>query len=455
MNYEYYFLGFLICLYAPYFVWAILSFIVLAEDNKKDQTEQEPTKGWPLVTVAVPMFNEGDQFVASLDALLSIEYPNLEIIVVDDGSTDFSFDVAQKRFGVLPHDILRTHETSKYADLQSYHSSDYPTLNIYRQTNQGKAAALNTALHFAKGKYFLTLDADSIPGRFSIKRMVKVLESESNLVGVSGVVRLSNGCTISNGEIQNVHLSSSWLARFQTLEYLRSFLISRIGMHATGGLIILSGAFSLLRTEEVRSINGFNEKCIGEDFEICIRLITHGKKHEPRRLGMLSNANCWTSAPENLRVLYRQRERWQIGSLETMWTHRKLLFKLKNMRLSWIGMPTFLLFEAFTPVYELFGIIFVVYMLIHLSFDLNAAFLILGGLMSVNVIASLIAILSETFRPGMPARFKDIVYLTFISFLEPLLYRPLNAMPRITGTFKFLFSTKQVWGDMERSNKSQ
>jgi cellulose synthase/poly-beta-1,6-N-acetylglucosamine synthase-like glycosyltransferase len=64
--------------------------------------------GWPLVTVAVPMFNEGDQFVASLDALLSIEYPNLEIIVVDDGSTDFSFDVAQKRFGVLPHDSLRT-----------------------------------------------------------------------------------------------------------------------------------------------------------------------------------------------------------------------------------------------------------------------------------------------------------------------------------------------------------
>lgn len=451
MSYEYYFLGFLVCLYSPYFVWSMLSLIALAEDDASDGLDLEPSMGWPLVTVAVPLYNEGDQFTACIDALLSIEYPNLELIVVDDGSTDTSFDIAQKRYGLqsLQSHVVWTSGGRKVEEV--YRSKNYPSLSLYRQPNCGKASALNTALRFASGRYFLTLDADSIPGRFSLKRMVKVLEERPDLVGASGVVRLRNGCDIENGEIRRVQLAPGWLPRFQTLEYLRAFLVARIGMSVSGGLIILSGAFALLRTEETRAVHGFNERCIGEDFEICLRLLKHSRNNERRHLAIVSHANCWTTAPEKLRVLYRQRERWQRGCFETLWTHRSLFLSRQNFRLSWMCLPAFVFFEALTPIYELFGFGFVAYMLINESFDWKAGLIILGGIMVLNVAASLIALLSETLRPGTPARMGDMGKLILTAFIEPLFYRPINALPRITGSFKFLFSTKQVWGDMERS----
>jgi poly-beta-1,6-N-acetyl-D-glucosamine synthase len=451
MSYEYYFLGFLICLYSPYFVWSMLSLIALAEDNASDEPDEEPSMGWPLVTVAVPLYNEGVQFTACVDSLLSIEYPNLELIVVDDGSTDSSFEVAQNRYGLQVQKSQAVWSSGGQDLHEVYKSENYPTLSLYRQPNCGKAGALNTALRFASGRYFLTLDADSIPGRFSLKRMVKVLEARPNLVGASGVVRLRNGCDIENGEIRRVQLASGWLARFQTLEYLRAFLVARIGMSVSGGLIILSGAFALLRTEDTRAVHGFNERCIGEDFEICLRLLKHNRHNERNQLAVVSNANCWTTAPENLRVLYRQRERWQRGCFETLWTHRSQFLSRKNFRLSWMCLPAFVFFEALTPAYELFGLGFVGYMLVNRSFDWVTGLIILGSIMVLNVAASLIALLSETMRPGTPARMSDVAMLIFTAFVEPIFYRPVNALPRITGSFKFLLSTKQVWGDMERS----
>jgi cellulose synthase/poly-beta-1,6-N-acetylglucosamine synthase-like glycosyltransferase len=454
MSYEHVFLGFLVCLYSPYFVWSMLSLISLIEDSINDEPELEPAMGWPLVTVAVPLYNEGEQFTACIDALLCIEYPHLELIVVDDGSTDASFEVAQKRYGLYPVLSRAVWTTGGQDVAEVYRSSDYPTLSLYRQPNCGKAGALNTALRFASGRYFLTLDADSIPGRFSLKRMVTVLEENAHLVGASGVVRLRNGCDIENGEIRRVQLASDWLSRFQTLEYLRAFLIARIGMSVSGGLIILSGAFALLRTTDTRSVHGFNERCIGEDFEICLRLLKHSRNNDQAQLAVVSNANCWTIAPENRRVLYRQRERWQRGCLETLWTHRHMFLSRKNFRLSWLCLPAFVLFEALTPIYELLGFGFVTYMLINDSFDWVTGLFIVGGIMVLNVAASLIALLSETVRPGTPARLGDVFALVVAAFAEPLFYRPINALPRITGSFKFLFSTKQVWGDMERSKST-
>lgn len=454
MPHEYYFLAFLICLYSPYFVWAMFSLFTLAEDQVFDALTTEPVMGWPLLTVAVPMYNEGDQFIACIDALLSIEYPNLELLVVDDGSTDDSFAIAVDRYNIKPQESKEIWTDGGQSLGIVYSSENYPALKIYRQKNAGKAGALNTALRFANGKYFLTLDADSIPGRFSLKRMVNVLESRSDLIGASGIVRLRNGCEIENGEIKKVTLDKRWLARFQTLEYLRSFLISRIGMSVSGGLIILSGAFAMIRTEDLRSIKGFNQKCIGEDFEVCLRLLQHGKKFERSKLITLSNANCWTSAPETTRVLFRQRERWQRGCFETLWTQRRLFLSTENFRLSWMCLPAFVIFEASTPVYELYGFGFIAYKLMMASFDWNAAFIIISSVMVLNIAASLIALLSETMRPGKPAEMKDIFVLIIAAFLDPILYRPINALPRITGTVKFIFSTQQVWGDMERSKKN-
>lgn len=454
MSYEYYFLGFLICLYSPYFVWAMLSLIALAENSVNDEPDEEPLLGWPLVTVAVPLYNEGSQFTACIDALLSIEYPHLELIVVDDGSTDASFDVAQKRYGLQAQHSRPVWVSGGQDVPEVYRSENYPTLSLYRQPNGGKAGALNTALRFASGRYFLTLDADSIPGRFSLKRMVKVLEAHPHLVGASGVVRLRNGCDIENGEIRRVQLASGWLSRFQTLEYLRAFLIARIGMSVSGGLIILSGAFALLRTENARSVHGFNERCIGEDFEICLRLLKHNSSNGQRQLAIVSHANCWTTAPETVRVLYRQRERWQRGCLETLWTHRSLFWSRQNFRLSWMCLPAFVLFEALTPVYELLGFGFVIYTLVNHTLDWAAGLIIFGSVMTLNVAASLVALLSETMRLGPPARMRDVTTLILTALVEPLFYRPVTALPRITGSFKFLFSTRQVWGDMERAQST-
>lgn len=451
MTPQLYFFGFLLCLYAPYFVWAMLALLSLAEDRAWDEPHSEPAQGWPLVTVAVPIYNEGDQFIACIHAMLSIEYPNLEVIVVNDGSSDHSFDVARERYGVSPIPSQTIWPDRGQPLTEVYKSERYPHLHIYNQPNGGKAGALNTALRFAKGKYFLTLDADSIPGRFSLKRLVMSLERQPQLVGASGIVRLGNGCTVENGEIQQVRLAKPWLLRFQTLEYLRAFLIARIGMSVSGGLIILSGAFSMLRTDKLRAVGGFDQRSMGEDFEICLRLLSQATAGEGPRLAIVPNANCWTTAPETLRVLYRQRERWQRGCFETLWTHRHLFLSWRQFRLSWLCLPAFLFFEALTPIYELGGYIFMLTMVLCFQMDWRLVWMIFLSVVAINVVSSLIALLSETIRPGKPAQPREVFTLMLAAVLEPLIYRPFNALPRITGTFKFLFIQKQVWGNMERS----
>ncbi len=451
MSPQLYFLAFLLGLYAPYFVWAMLALLALAEDRAWDDPLSEPAQGWPLVTVAVPMYNEGEQFMACIDAMLSIEYPNLEVVVVNDGSSDHSFEVARERYGVsaLPSEAVWPDRGQPLVEV--YRSERYPRLHIYNQPNSGKAGALNTALRFARGKYFLTLDADSIPGRFSLKRLVMALERQPRLVGASGIVRLANGCRVHNGEIEQVRLARSWLLRFQTLEYLRAFLIARIGMSVSGGLIILSGAFAMLRTDKLRAVGGFDQRSIGEDFEICLRLLSQDAPGQGPRLAVVPNANCWTTAPETLRVLYRQRERWQRGCFETLWKHRRLFLSARHLRLSWLCLPAFLLFEALTPIYEFAGYLLMLALLVYFQMDWRFAWMIFLSVVAVNVVASLVALLSETIRPGKPAQPREIFALMLAAVLEPLVYRPFNALPRISGTFKFLTSRRQVWGNMERS----
>lgn len=442
------------CFILPYIWWLG---VAIGQVIHRHRTKHAftPLKKWPLLTVAIPMYNEGQSFTDSIDALLAVEYPNLELIVVDDGSTDSSFEQARQKYELKLHEINTIWPRFGQPLKHCYRSLHYPNLKILKQSNGGKASALNTALRFAHGEYFMTLDADCIPGRHSLKRMVQFLETSPEYAGVSGTVRLRNGCTVERGEITQVALPKKWLLKFQMLEYLRSFLVARLGMFGDRGLLIMAGAFSMFRIEPLYRIKGFSEKTIGEDFDVCLQLIQRQNlNNHTYLLGMLPDTTCWTIGPETAAVLYRQRKRWQRGNFESLQRNPRLYLNPLQNPSRWINLVLFTLLETLSPIVELIGIFFILSLYALQILNASSTATILIFFYVICVLYSLLAILVEIIRPGIPIPVKHVVILVFAAVLEPFAYRIFLAIPRIAGTIDFFRNTKAQWGDMERSQLS-
>ncbi len=441
------------CFILPYIGWVIIAIAQVGRRNEMTKRSDEPMGGWPLITVAVPMYNEGQSFTDSVDSLLAVEYPNLELIVVDDGSGDMSFDQALEKYDLTLDDAY-TIWTGGGAPLRyCYRSPRYPNLKIFKQSNSGKAGALNTALRFAHGRYFMTLDADCIPSRHSLKKMAVFLSENENYAGVSGLVRIRNGCQVERGEITSVKLPKQWMLRFQVLEYVRSFLVARLGMFGSGHLMIMSGAFSLFRTDLLRAVNGFAVNTIGEDFDICLRLIQlRNPKREQYLLGILPDITCWTIAPESMSVLFRQRKRWQRGCFESLQRSPWLLMNPFLGCSRWINLWLFALMEAFSPIVEVIGLGFMALLYFQNVLDLHSTLIVLAFFYALCVMNSLMAIFIEVIRPGVPTPVSEILILIFTAIIEPIFYQPMRSLPRVIGTFDFFTKAKGIWGDMGRSS---
>lgn len=442
-----------VCFVLPYIGWVVVAIAQVGYRNRRARRSEEPKEGWPLITVAVPMYNEGQSFTDSVDALLAVEYPNLELIVVDDGSGDMSFDQARRKYDLKLDEAFATWKDGGAPLKYCYRSPRYPNLKIFKQSNAGKAAALNTALRFAHGRYFMTLDADCIPSRHSLKKMAVFLTENDNYAGVSGLVRIRNGCEVQRGEITSVNLPKNWLLRCQVLEYTRSFLVARLGMFGSGHLMIMSGAFSLFRTEPLRSVNGFAVNTVGEDFDICLRLIrVKNQKKQQYLLGILPDTTCWTIAPDTISVLFRQRKRWQRGCFESLQRSPMLLINPFLGISRWINLWLFTLMEAYSPIVEVVGLGFMAYLYAAEILDATSTFLVLGFFYALCVMNSLMAIFVEVIRPGIPTPVSEILILIFTAIVEPIFFQPMRSIPRIMGTLDYFMKSQGTWGDMGRSS---
>lgn len=207
-----------------------------------------PNQYYVPVSILVPAHNESVTIEATLHSLLALDYKLYEIIVVDDGSTDDTWQVVQKAFHMVHVNRPIQRKVPCQMIEAVFETRDYKVpITLIRKKNGGKADALNMGINAAQYPYFLCMDADSVLQRDSLEKIVRPVLEQDHIVAVGGAVRPCNDVEIENGQILRYHMPRKILPCMQVLEYDRSFLAARILFDQFNGSIIISGAFGLLR----------------------------------------------------------------------------------------------------------------------------------------------------------------------------------------------------------------
>ena len=425
--------------------------------SQADDTES----GWQLlisdiplpISLLVPAYNESAVIVHSVRAMLAMEYTESEVIVINDGSTDDTLQVLIDTFGLQP--VQRAYELSVlHAPIRGLYGSPlYPRLLVIDKENgRGKADAMNAGLNLSRTPLFCIIDADSILEESALLRAVRpFVEDPLRMVAVGGTIRIANGCEVHAGRIVRVGLPRRFLPMVQTLEYVRAFLMARMAWSHWRVLTIISGAFGIFRRPVAVEVGGFSHNTVGEDLEMVMKIhrLLHDQAKE-YRMRYVPEPVCWTEAPESWAMLGNQRRRWQRGSLETFFKHKRMLLNPRYGRIGMLGMPYSLIVDVLGPICELLG-----YVLIPLFWYvgfLNTPFLLAytALVFMFGVFISTASLILEEMELRRFPRARDLLIVACVAVVENFGYRQINNFWRLQGWWQYL-RKQQGWGAMTRT----
>lgn len=453
-------LGYFLLLNLVYFVTSILAFGRLREYSSQLDAYPDSlllASGFlPPITILAPAYNEEATCVESTHSLLALEYPEYEVLVINDGSKDATLAKMKEAFDLRLSSRMHSGDIPTAAIRGVYQSSRVPNLWVIDKENGGKADSLNTGINHCLSPLFCAVDADSLLEKTALTRIVRPFIENSETVAVGGIIRIINGSRVESGKVSDISLPGNLLARFQVLEYFRAFLAGRMGWEAFNATFIISGAFGLFHRQSVVEAGGYSTKrtgyeTVGEDIELVIRLHRFCREHNrPYRISYVPDPVAWTECPESLKVLHRQRSRWQRGLLEATTRHIRMLFNRNYGRVGLLAYPYFLILEGLGPLIEAVGYVLFFWMLF--SGIPGSGMMIICFFLAAFVLGmalSFLAISLEEISFKRYPKFADLTQLFWLSVLESFGYRQLNAWWRIHGVYTFLRGKKE-WGKMER-----
>ena len=447
-------LVYFVLLNGAYFATSLLAFHALRRYSVRlksvDIQDLLVSAGAPPITLIVPAYDEEATCVDVVRSLLTLNYPEYEVIVVNDGSRDATADRLVSAFEMVPAARMQVADFETAPIHGVLRSRWHPNLWLVEKDNGGKPDALNSGLAFCQTPLFCVMDADTILERDALLRVVRPFLEDQRTVAAGGVVRVVNGCTVDAGSVVDIRLPRSWLARLQVLEYLRAFLAGRMGWHALDATLIISGAFGVFRRSIVVDAGGFRTDVVGEDVELVVRLHRYCREQKGSyKIGFVPDPIAWTEVPETLTALGRQRDRWQRGLSEALTLHRKMIFNPSYGRIGLLAMPHFFILEMLGPVIELIGYFaFTVTLLLGWANAVYVlAFLMVAIVLGVVLSVAAVGLEEITFRRY--PRFSDLVRLFGLAVIENLGYRQLITLWRVKGMVAFL-KKKKAWGAMVR-----
>ena len=406
----------------------------------------------PPITLIVPAHNEEASIRIAVRNLLELDYPKLEVIVVNDGSTDRTLEEMREEFHLRPVRGVYVAELKSAPIRGLYRSSAHPQLLVVdKEPGGSKADAVNAGLNAATSPYICVVDADSVLERDArLRIMVPILADPKRVVAVGGIIRVLNGSEIANGQLRRARLPRKSIEVIQVIEYLRAFLIGREAWGQGNMLMIISGAFGVFRTDLVRAVGGYRPHAIGEDFDLVARLHKHLlEKRAAYRIHFVPDPMCWTEVPSDLRSLGRQRARWQKGLLDVLWLTRGMLFRPRYGRIGFFALPYLWLFEFAAPVIEILGIVTIILAVLLgvLSRSFFLQFLIFGY--AFATVISIGSVLQEEITYKRYNDWQDVVRLVSYCFFEHFPYRQMHMFWRLQGIWQYLHGDN-AWGLLKR-----
>jgi len=371
----------------------------------------------PKVAVLIPAYNEEKVIERTIRAALNSNYPNLRVIVIDDGSKDRTLEVARKAFAA---------------------EAAAGKVLILGKPNSGKAEALNFGIeHIGDAELFVGIDADTIIAQDAISRLVPHFIN-SKVGAIAGNAKVGN----------RVNLWTRW----QALEYITSQNFERRALDVLGAVSVVPGAIGAWRVSAVREVGGFHVDTVAEDADLTMALLRRGYRVEYEDMAL-----AYTEAPTNANALMRQRFRWSFGILQAVYKHRGA-FARKGV-LGWVALPNIVIFQILLPlVSPLIDIMFMVgtiwyYIQKHFHpdstdpADFHKLVLFFFAFLVIDFIASAIAFALERAHPGD----KEDAWLLTQVWLQRFAYRQLFSIVLFKTLKRALEGRKFAWDKLERT----
>jgi cellulose synthase/poly-beta-1,6-N-acetylglucosamine synthase-like glycosyltransferase len=404
----------------------------------------------PTLSMLVPAYNESATILQSVQALLALYYPNLEVVVVNDGSKDNTLSLLFERFELVRINPIFQQSVPAKPARGLYRSRTHPNLLVVDKENGGRSDALNAAINLATGELVCAIDADTIIEPEGLERLIRPFLTGGDVVAAGGTIRPVNGCIVQSGRVVSVRAPTRALAGIQVIEYIRAFLFGRVGWNRLGGNLIVSGAFGMFRRDALVAKGGYEETCICEDMEAVVGVRRLGyEQGRPQRVVYIPDPVGWTEVPESTRVLGKQRDRWHNGLTDVIWCHRRILFNPSYGAMGMVSFPYFLLVEWLGPFIEALGLLILPILLLFGAVNVPFAILFFLVAYGYGLILSISSLLLEEFSFHRHETIRDRALLVIWTMLETFGYRQLTVYWRIRGAWNF-FRGRSEWGAMER-----
>lgn len=458
----------------------LYSFIAFRKRKPKPPTEHNEAWTDHPVTIIVPAYNEEVSIVHCTQMLLQLDYPNYEIIVVNDGSTDQTIEKLKDSF-VLLEQPISSDCTLNTEPILCIYKANGSNLKVLDKKNGGKADSLNAAINYATGRYICTIDADSILDNQALKSIVRPFIQNKKTMVTGGQLAASNDVVLKDNRVVSSKIPTNIWVLWQIIEYIKSFLVSRLGLSRLNALLLMSGAFSLYRRDELFAVGGFLSKqnnhpyitanlgeglhTVCEDMEIVVRLFRyrHQQKQKAKAV-FLANPVCWTEMPSSGRNIFKQRARWHQGLTETLQIHKAMILEPRYGVTGLVGLPYYFFFEMLAPVIKLLAVIFII---VSIFLDiLNAQWvllMLLAIMVLTAVITSSITVIVESWSKKQSSTnrdalryktFKDWLILILAGIIGEFSYSFFKQAAQLKGFINFL-GKKDDWKKFERKGIQQ
>ncbi|MPL92726.1 Poly-beta-1,6-N-acetyl-D-glucosamine synthase [bioreactor metagenome] len=450
-------------LFLSYIFISILSSVDLSFYIKRSKhfrfKSMKEFKELPSISIIAPAYNEEKSIVENIRSLLSLDYPKLEVIVVNDGSTDNSLQKVIEHYSLTEVDYASspTFETARIRCIYKSTNTAYSNLIFVDKENGGKADALNAGINVSRSDLFLALDVDCIVEHDAILRMVKpfIEASDKKVIAAGGVVRVANSCEIKEGRIVKVNYPKNLWAKFQVLEYFRAFTLGRMAWSRINGLLIISGAFGLFDRRIAIAAGGYDVTTVGEDFELVVRMrkYMHRVAKQKYKVAFIPDPLCWTEVPSKLKTLRNQRNRWTRGSIDTVLKHKNLFLNPRYGKMGLLSFPYWVFFEWLAPIVETLGLTYFLFMVIFSTVNYPVFIILLIFVFSFSLFFSSFAVYYETRIFNRYKGYKFLFSVFFIAMAEILIYHPMNVYYSLLGNYSyFIKRDKKGWGKMTRTS---
>ena len=440
--------------YMAMLLWGLLSTRLLrsprAATRNDPQVWTRSRAELPGVTMILPGYNEEATVVGAASSALALDYPNLEVVVVNDGSKDRMVEVLVEAYDMvaMPTPVFQgpIHSAVVRRVFRSPHD---PRLVLIDKAPAGaKADAINAGVNFATCEWIVVMDADELVESDALMRcMTQVMHDPGNVVAVGISLLPTNECVVENLKMIEPRVARNPWVGFQTVEYLSAFFVSRPGMSQLRALPIVSGGFGIFKRDAVKRLGGFKHPSLGEDLDLVVRLnrlfLEAGEEY---RIIQVPEAIAWTEFPPSHKVLKRQRMRWHRGLRQVLDDHKDTVGRPKYGAFGTLGMVQMWAFEWISVFIEAFGYVLFVIMAAFGMLNYTVIVAMLCASQALGLLISVSAVWTGSRYLNIYKGARNTAMLVGWACLAQFGYRQMTVWWRIRS----LFGKNAAWGDMPR-----